>query len=56
MARLPDSLTVELNCLYPRYVCSVSDDKGTANGGFWKGFATYEAMWAWLKRHGYAMV
>lgn len=51
---LPPSLTIDLNCAYPRYRCSVSDGVGTANGGFWKGFRTFADMRQWLERHGYA--
>ena len=52
--KLPEALTVELNSPYPRWVCYVTDKRGTANGGFWRGFRTRAAMFAWLARHGYA--
>jgi hypothetical protein len=52
-AKLPATLTVEMTCLYPRWICSVSDNIGTANGGFWKGFRTHADMWTWLDRHSY---
>ncbi len=53
MSKLPASLTIELNCQYPRWTCYVTDNIGTANGGFWKGFAKHADMWVWLTKHGY---
>lgn len=52
-AKLPARLTVDLNCPFPKYVCSVSDGIGTAHGGFWKGFASFSALEDWLTIHGY---
>jgi hypothetical protein len=51
--KLPASLTVNLNCPYPRWTCYVTDGRGTARGGFWKGFRSHAEMRAWLARHGY---
>ena len=51
--KLPTALTVELNCIFPRWRCYVTDHKGTANGGFLKYFSTHADMYAWLARHGY---
>lgn len=54
MARkTPATLIVEMTCLYPRWICSVSDNIGTANGGFWKGFRTHAEMFAWLDKRSY---
>jgi hypothetical protein len=51
---LPERLHVELNSIYPRWTCYVRDEKGTANGGFFRGFRTHADMFAWLTKHGYA--
>lgn len=51
--KLPGRLTVELNCIYPRWSCYVTDDIGTANGGFWRGFKSHKAMFTWLAKVGY---
>lgn len=52
--KLPATLTVELNSWHPRFVCYVTDGKGTANGGFWRGFKSHAEMRAWLLRNGYS--
>jgi hypothetical protein len=49
----PAELTVHLNCSLPRWTCYVTDGKGTANGGYWKGFRSHAEMDAWLAKHGY---
>ena len=54
-AQRPNALHVEMNSVYPRWPCYVHDGIGTANGGFWKGFRTHSAMWAWLTKHGYTL-
>ena len=51
--KLPAALTIDLNCIFPRWRCSVSDGKCTLNGGFLKRFRTHAEMWAWLTKHGY---
>ena len=52
---LPGKLTVDLNCPFPRWRCSVSNGIGwRLPGGFWKGFRTFADLDAWLARHGYA--
>lgn len=51
--RRPPTLRVELNSPHPRYACYVTDDVGTANGGFFKGFKSFDAMDAWLAKNGY---
>lgn len=50
----PAKLTVEMNSLFPRYACYVTDGVGTENGGFLRRFRTHSAMFAWLASHGYA--
>ncbi len=49
----PGKLTIETTSLYPRWTCFVTDGKGWANGGFWRGFTSHEAMYAWLRKNGY---
>ena len=51
--KMPEALTVDLNLPYPRWICSVSDGIGTANGGFLKRFKTHAELYAWMDRHGY---
>lgn len=53
MSKCPAKLTAELNCLYPRWICYVTDNIGTANGGFWKGFRSHADMNAWLIKNRY---
>jgi hypothetical protein len=49
----PERLQVNLNGPFPRWPCSVSDGRGTANGGFWRGFRSHAEMFAWLAKNGY---
>lgn len=53
MSKLPALLTIDCNCPYPRWICSVTDGIGTAKGGFWKGFRTHNEMYLWLAKKGY---
>lgn len=52
--KLPAQLTIEPTCIFPRWICNITDNKGTANGGFWKGFKTHAEMSAWLGKNGYS--
>jgi len=55
MTKRPARLTVELNCIFPAWRCYVTDNKGTANGGFLKRFKCHTDMFAWLARNGYTV-
>ena len=51
--KLPEELRVELNSLYPRWPCYVHDSRGTANGGFFRGFKSHAELYGWIEKHGY---
>lgn len=55
MKHTPSTLYVEMTSVFPRWVCYVTDRRGTANGGFFRGFRSHADMWAWLDKHDYAV-
>lgn len=50
--KLPETLSVELMSLFPRWICYVFKPQPDGKG-FFKGFKTHRELYDWLSKHNY---